>query len=233
MTSTQRSIALDAEQGSELYLLPRAREARPTLYVRFGKRALDLVIGVPLLVAALPAIVLLAAVVVATSGWPPFYRSRRVGRGGREFGMWKLRTMVRDAEAQIRSWRESDPSLLAEYSHNFKVRDDPRVTAFGRWLRRTSLDELPQLWNVVKGDMSLVGPRPIVADELRHYGREASTLLSVRPGITGMWQLNGRGRISYPERTLLELDCCQSLGLRRDLSMLVRTLTAPFRFDGL
>jgi lipopolysaccharide/colanic/teichoic acid biosynthesis glycosyltransferase len=176
---------------------------------------------------------LAATLVVLLDGWPPFYKATRVGKNGREFTMWKIRTMVRDAEARLDQWRVENPDLAAEFASNFKLADDPRITSFGRFLRRCSLDELPQLWSVVKGDMTLVGPRPIVKDELLHYGPYTEERLASPPGVTGLWQLGGRNRVTYPERTWLELHSCRSVSLKRDLSILARTLLTPFRFNGL
>jgi len=204
-----------------------------TIYSRHGKRVLDLALGIPLCLLATPVILAIAVMVVALYGWPPFYRGKRVGKGGREFSMWKIRTMVPDAERKLQHWCEADKELAKEYSHNFKLKNDPRITRLGRFLRRSSLDELPQLWNVLQGDMSLVGPRPIVSEELYHYRASAEELLTFRPGITGLWQVNGRNEVSYPERTWFELRYCRNASLTGDLRILVKTLTAPFRFNGL
>jgi lipopolysaccharide/colanic/teichoic acid biosynthesis glycosyltransferase len=202
-------------------------------YQRFGKRALDLALAVPLCTLATPLILLLAATHSALHGWPPFHRGKRLGRGGREFSMWKIRTMGSDSEQQLQEWSESNPELAAEYARNFKLKNDPRITRFGRFLRCSSLDELPQLWNVLRGDMSLVGPRPIVADELLNYRDNAGELLAFRPGISGPWQVSGRNRIDYPERTWFELGYCRSVSLASDLRILLRTIAMPIRFDGL
>ena len=134
-----------------------AQRVEQSFYRRRGKRILDLALGIPLLVLALPIILVCALLTVALSGWAPFYGARRLGRGGRAFTMWKVRTMVRDADKMLLCWRETHPDLAREYDQKFKVKDDPRVTRLGRLLRRTSIDELPQLWNVVSGDMSSWG----------------------------------------------------------------------------
>lgn len=152
------------------------------------KRLFDLAIGVPLAIIALPIVAIAALVVVITSGWPPFYGARRVGLNGHEFSMWKLRTMVRDADKVLRHWQEQNPELAEEYRSNFKIKDDPRITPFGKFLRRTSIDELPQLWSVIKGDMSLVGPRPYYESELVAFPGAYDLITRVRPGLTGPWQ---------------------------------------------
>jgi len=202
------------------------------LYVRYGKRLFDLVIGGALLLVAAPVILVFAVAVVVTSGWPPFYAARRVGRHGRDFRMWKLRTMVRDAERRLEAWKETDPELASAFKANFKLAGDPRVTRFGRLLRRFSLDELPQLWNVVRGEMSLVGPRPITQREVSLYGAHAPLLLAAAPGLTGRWQVGGRNAVTYPARVVLELSYFQSISLAQDLQILARTLKAVVGAEG-
>ncbi len=203
-----------------------------TWYQRYGKRGLDLAMGVALLLLTVPLVLVLAVLVALTSGWPPFYVATRIGRDGKPFRLLKLRTMVRGADRSLEQWRVTDPEFEQDYVTGFKVQADSRVTLVGRILRRTSFDELPQLWNVVKGDMSLVGPRPIIEDELLQYGPHADTLLSVRPGLTGPWQLNGRNRIGYPERVWVELRYCNSSTFFGDLILLARTVVVPFRLSG-
>lgn len=203
-----------------------------TFYRAYGKRAFDLVLGTVLFLLAVPVILILALIVAVTSGWPPFYMATRVGKDGKTFRLWKLRTMVRDADRVLGTWRADVPDFEDQFVTGFKVQSDPRITLVGQFLRRTSLDELPQLWNVVRGDMSLVGPRPVVQDELSHYGPYRDRFLSVRPGLTGRWQVNGRNRITYPDRVWVELECCASSTLRGDLVLLAKTMIVPFRLSG-
>jgi lipopolysaccharide/colanic/teichoic acid biosynthesis glycosyltransferase len=187
---------------------------------RFGlKRGFDLCVGASMLVLALPLIAAIAALVSAADGGPAFYRQRRVGRGGRPFTLVKFRTMVVDAESMVDSvrGRSVTDGLL------FKVPDDPRVTRVGRWLRRSCLDELPQLWNVLRGEMSLVGPRPIAADP-RSFSDAEHERHRFRPGITGSWQVYGGQRRSYQEMIRFDLDYVRRWSLRRDLAILLRTL---------
>ena len=200
-----------------------------TFYRRAGKRFFDLALAIPLLIIAAPIILVLAVAVVLASGPGPFYGSVRVGRNGK-FKMLKLRTMVRDADKVLEQWRRAHPELAAMYEQDFKLADDPRVTWLGKMLRRTSLDELPQLWNVIVGDMSLVGPRPVNEDELRKYGAMAQELLTVKPGLTGRWQIGGAARVPYPERTHIEIGYCRRLSFWDDLRILLITLAAPFRW---
>lgn len=191
------------------------------------KRAIDVALSVIGLTIAAPVLLVASLAIRCESSGSPIFGHVRVGRGGRRFRCWKLRTMTADAEQRLLS----DTALLEAYQRNgFKLPDssDPRVTRVGRVLRQSSLDELPQLWNVLVGDMSLVGPRPLVADELRHYDGQVLTLLSVRPGLTGAWAVNGRHHLPYPQRTEIELAYVRTLTLRRDLQILLRTASAVF-----
>jgi lipopolysaccharide/colanic/teichoic acid biosynthesis glycosyltransferase len=206
--------------------------AARTFYANAGKRAFDIVLSLVLLVALAPVLLLLAAAVAVTSGFPVFYGGERVGKDGRPFRMWKLRTMVPNAEAIIEEWKRKGTEEGLIYFQSYKLRKDPRITPLGRFLRKTSLDELPQLWNVLRGDMSFVGPRPIVEGELEKYGEDADAFLSVRPGVTGLWQVSGRNQIDYPERAYLELDYVRRLSLRQDAAVLLRTVPVLLKRNG-
>ena len=231
-TSLYRRVQVPEASGGEALAVLEEGELRGGFYARFGKRALDILLVVPLLIVLSPVIVLAALAVVLTSGWPAFYAAERVGQGGRVFRMWKIRTMRKDAESILEEWLQ-DPELGAEYRRSYKVARDSRITWIGRLLRKSSLDELPQLVNVIRGEMSLVGHRPVVEEELElHYGEDASVLLSVRPGITGLWQVGGRNGVGYPTRSTVELAYVDSSSLAGDLSILVRTLLIPLRFNG-
>ncbi len=196
-----------------------------------AKRAVDVVGGLVLLAAAAPLIAIGALAVLLGSGRPVLFGHVRLGQGGRTFRCWKLRTMQVDAEARL----ERDPALRRRYVENgFKIplADDPRVTRVGRWLRRTRLDELPQLLNVLGGTMSLVGPRPIVREELEWFGPDAALLLREKPGIFGEWSSRGRRRPGYPERARLELCYVRDRTLARDLRILLRSIPAVFGGQG-
>jgi lipopolysaccharide/colanic/teichoic acid biosynthesis glycosyltransferase len=189
------------------------------------KRVFDVMAsGVALLVLA-PLLAAAALMVRAESEGSPLFGHLRIGRGGTRFRCWKLRTMHPDAEQRL----ASDPELFARYRANdFKLPDaeDPRITCVGRMLRKTSIDELPQLWNVFRGEMSLVGPRPIVAEELPYFRGDVLTLLSVRPGITGAWAVNGRHHLAYPRRAEVELAYVRTRSIATDASILLRTIGA-------
>lgn len=191
-----------------------------------GKRLIDIVGALVGLVLLAPVFAALAALVVLDSGGPAFHRRRVLARQGYEggepqgFDAFKFRTMHQNADEILRR----DPDLMRRYQKDFKLKDDPRVTRIGDRLRRTSLDELPQLWNVLKGQMTLVGPRMICPAELEKYGDNAAKLLSVKPGLTGLWQVSGRQHISYPERVRLDMWYIDNRSLTLDLEILVRTV---------
>lgn len=187
------------------------------------KRALDVTAALLLLVLAAPLLLTGAVAVLITSGSPVLFGHRRLGRHGVPFRCWKLRTMQTDAELVL----STVPQLREQYVANgykLPVAEDPRVTPLGRFLRRTHLDELPQLLNVLNGTMSLVGPRPVVEDELFNYGERGAELLRVRPGIIGEWTSRGRERPPYPERADVELTYVGRHSLRRDLGILLRSV---------
>jgi lipopolysaccharide/colanic/teichoic acid biosynthesis glycosyltransferase len=192
------------------------------------KRLLDLSVGVPLLVLSLPAWLAATAAVKLTSPGPVFYRHRRLGRDGREFWCWKFRTMRTDADQIL----EQNPELRRQFEVDFKLDDDPRITRVGAFLRRTSLDELPQLVNILRGEMSLIGPRPIVPKELTKYGEDAEKLLTVPPGLGGLWQAFGRSDTTYPERVRMDMSYIDRRSLKMDLYLLLRTACAVFRRRG-
>lgn len=168
------------------------------------KRTVDIVGALALTIVLLPALLLLCLVVAITSGTSPIFAHSRVGRGGKSFSCYKFRSMCVDSEARLERLLEENPSLREEWELHHKLAHDPRVTQLGKFLRTSSLDELPQLVNVLLGDMSLVGPRPIVSSELEKYGRHVSTYLTMKPGLTGLWQISGRSSTSYRRRVAID-----------------------------
>jgi lipopolysaccharide/colanic/teichoic acid biosynthesis glycosyltransferase len=191
----------------------------------------DLAGATLLLVLATPLLLAGIALVYVAGGRPVFFGHRRVGRGGRPFRCWKLRTMTVDAEAAL----DEDPALLERHRElGFKLPDaeDPRVTGWGRWLRQTYVDEIPQLFNVLGGSMSLVGPRPVVAEELELYGTGRDLLLAVKPGVFGAWSSLGRARPPYPERARVELDYLRERTAWVDARILMRSLWAVLQGQG-
>jgi Undecaprenyl-phosphate galactose phosphotransferase WbaP len=212
-----------------LMLTARNNLARPV--PRFLKRLFDIVGSLMLLVVLAPLFAYLVWRIWQTGGAPVFSHAR-VGRYGRPFGCLKFRTMVPDAERVLKRVLEADPEARAEWERDFKLKDDPRITRIGAFLRRTSLDELPQLWNVLKGEMSLVGPRPIIEQELERYGDQVGYYLEIRPGITGLWQISGRNDTGYEDRVALDSWYVRNWSLWYDLVILVKTVRVVLRREG-
>lgn len=187
------------------------------------KRAGDIAAACVALVFLAPLMMVIAVVVRLGNRAPVLYAHRRIGRNGRGFGCLKFRTMHPDGDRRLAARLASDPALAAEWSRTRKLARDPRVSTVGRLLRRTSLDELPQLFNVLRGDMSMVGPRPVTSEELPRYGSSARAYLAVRPGLTGLWQVSGRNDLSYGERVRLDARYVRERTLLGDLAILLRT----------
>jgi exopolysaccharide production protein ExoY len=195
------------------------------------KRALDVTIALTGLVLAAPVMLVVALLIRATTGGPAIYSHSRVGFNGRPFNCYKFRSMVANADQVLRDHLANDPEAAREWKENRKLKRDPRITLFGMMLRKSSLDELPQLFNVLRGDMSCVGPRPIVTDELERYGDNVGEYLRARPGVTGLWQVNGRSSTDYSRRVSLDSQYVQNWSLWVDFIILVRTASAVMRFD--
>ncbi len=196
-----------------------------------AKRSFDIVVASVLIVLLSPLLVVIG-VVVRRDGGPAMYGHVRIGCGAVPFNCLKFRSMVTNADAVLRELLDRDPLARAEWEREFKLKDDTRITAIGRLLRKTSLDELPQLFNVLKGDMSLVGPRPIVSEELLRYGDNASYYLMAKPGMTGLWQVSGRNDVDYSTRVLLDVTYVKKLSLRTDIWILLRTVSVVLRGSG-
>jgi exopolysaccharide production protein ExoY len=211
--------------------LRRAVGRQGTHRGELAKRAMD-VAGATLLLALLTPLTAVLLALVWVGGGSPLFGHERVGRGGKRFLCWKIRTMVPDAPERLEAVLRSDPALAAEWGRDHKLRHDPRVTRLGRFLRLTSLDEVPQLWNVLLGEMSLVGPRPVTAAELTKYGPAARHYLAVLPGLTGMWQLEGRNDIPYSRRVLLDRYYVMTRSISLDFGLLCKTPVALIRRTG-
>ncbi len=186
------------------------------------KRVIDIIGSLALLVLFSP-LFLVVALMVSLDGGPVFYRHKRIGRDGKPFGCLKFRTMILGAEACLNEYLSYHPEQRREWEQDQKLAFDPRVTAIGNVLRRLSLDELPQLVNVLVGEMSLVGPRPVTEGELKHYGAAASAYLAVRPGLTGPWQVSGRNDVSYATRVAMDEAYVRNFSLWNDIVILLRT----------
>ncbi|MEQ1884653.1 MAG: undecaprenyl-phosphate galactose phosphotransferase WbaP [Bryobacteraceae bacterium] len=210
-------------------------EVRQRLLLRSAsvtKRVLDLFAVAVIGTVAAPIALLVAILIKLDSKGPVFYRQQRCGRGGSLFTAWKFRSMVADSASALEQGLQSDDALRNEWSSTQKLRRDPRITRVGRLLRRTSLDELPQLWNVLHGEMSLVGPRPIVEDEIARYGAGYALYKKVRPGLTGLWQVSGRNLVSYQERVEYDLYYVRNWSVWLDLHILARTIVVVISGEG-
>ena len=195
----------------------------------YTKRILDIVIALSALVIALPIMVSIA-ILLYLNGGSPIYSHERVGFGGRRFRCHKFRTMVPGADALLADLLAKRPDLEEHWRTHQKLPDDPRVTRLGRFLRKSSLDELPQLFNILIGDMSCVGPRPVTEEELEHYGSLIHAYQSVRPGLSGLWQVSGRNEVNFSDRVRLDLAYISNWSLRSDIVILARTPVALLDF---
>lgn len=187
------------------------------------KRAIDIVVAGLLLLVSLPLLAILVIAIKIASPGAAIFAHDRAGHGGRVFRCFKLRTMVPDAERVLQDVLDRDPALRAEFASKQKLTVDPRVYPLGSWLRRLSLDELPQLWNVVRGDMSLVGPRPLPLRETDKYGAALWVVLTVRPGLTGIWQVSGRSDLPYDKRIALDVSYAKNHTFAKDFGIILRT----------
>jgi exopolysaccharide biosynthesis polyprenyl glycosylphosphotransferase len=192
------------------------------------KAILDFVVSLVTVVLLAPVFLVISILIRRDSPGPATYRRRVVGLAGRRFDAYKFRTMIPDADAYLKA----HPELNKEWEQNGKVQDDPRITRVGRFLRRYSLDELPQLFNVLRGQMSLVGPRMITPAELKHFGRWRHNLLTVKPGMTGLWQVSGRSDLSYEERVRLDMQYIRNYTAWTDLKLIFDTVWAVLRGRG-
>ena len=188
------------------------------------KRIGDIVFSLIVLTLGSPIFILIGILVKLSSPGSVFYIQKRVGRNYREFGCIKFRTMYKDADDLLPNLLEKYPLMRKEFEKDFKLRQDPRITKLGRFLRRSSLDELPQFFNVLKGEMSVVGPRPIVSNEIIKYSLFMEEVISVRPGLTGLWQVSGRNNLSYKKRVELDLLYARNRNFLLDLEIIILTL---------
>lgn len=196
------------------------------------KRTLDIAIAAFSLVFFAPLMAAIAAALIVYDGRPVIYKHRRIGLGGRPFLCWKFRSMTRDSDQRLSEILNSSESCRRQWHSKQKLDRDPRAHRVGAVLRKSSLDELPQLVNVLRGDMSIVGPRPIVPEEIRRYGKHAPYYLALRPGITGLWQVSGRSDTRYSERVNLDVRYCRTWTIGGDIAIIVRTLLVLFTTRG-
>jgi exopolysaccharide production protein ExoY len=215
--------------------LPRSGDphvSRTDAVGRSPKRAIDLFLATTALVLLFPLLLIVAMIVKLGDRGPVLYSHTRIGFGGATFGCLKFRTMKIDASAQLAELLRTNPAARTEWETTWKLKSDPRVTVVGEILRKSSIDELPQLLNVVRGDMSLVGPRPITAEELPLYGENIATYMAGRPGLTGQWQTSGRNDVSYQHRVSLDVHYLRNWSIGRDFLIMAKTVLILFSWKG-
>jgi lipopolysaccharide/colanic/teichoic acid biosynthesis glycosyltransferase len=235
LTEKTTSILTPSEEARPQTIVYQPVPEAPAASLAKGeslKRVLDIVFCLLLMPVVIPICLVVALLIRLDSAGPVFFRHRRLGQFGTTFDMLKFRSMVDGADKMLASLLANDPVARKEFEDTYKLQKDPRCTRVGRWLRRTSLDEIPQLFNVLRGEMSIVGPRAIVEPELQKYGDAGYRLLTVKPGITGMWQVSGRSDVTYPERIQLDMAYIEQRSVRLDLSILLRTVLVVFRRTG-
>ncbi len=230
MTSQDVHLTKLLKTGNIRHRVPQFPSTPKTgLYRRVVKRALDISLVLLSLPIILPIIALLA-LIVSRNGGRPFYSQPRVGRNGAVFNMWKLRTMIHDADEVLETYLTDNPAMRTEWDTKQKLLEDPRVTPMGRFLRKSSIDELPQLFNVLRGDMSLVGPRPMMVDQREIY--PGNDYFELRPGITGLWQISDRNKTSFADRAFYDASYNQQLSLPTDVKILAATVRVVLRGTG-
>ena len=221
-----------ADSSTISWVRPQVSGTEQLFRYRVIKRAVDVAMVLFLCVVLSPLLVVIAMAVWITSPGPVLFSHRRIRRHGEFFTMWKFRTMCMNSGEVLERYLMAHPEARSEWRATHKLKCDPRVTRVGRFLRRTSLDELPQLWNVLNGTMSLVGPRPIVAAEVEKYGEYFWDYCAVKPGVTGLWQVSGRSELTYPQRVELDRHYAQNWSLGADAKILMRTCSCVVNRDG-
>ena len=221
MTSQFRSDTFDKRSEADL---TQDRDATPMKSV--AKRSLDILLSGMALIFLFPLLAAVALCIRFSDPGPILFAQERIGARGRRFKCYKFRSMVIDAQDRLKAHLAANPAAAEEWARDHKLQNDPRITGIGRFLRKTSLDELPQLVNILRGDMSIVGPRPIVEDEISKYGPAFAAYSAVRPGLTGAWQVGGRSDTSYDRRVQLDVDYVERWSLGRDIKIVLLTVPA-------
>lgn len=213
------------------YASARAQKG-PNKIDLFFKRLFDIAVSLALIILTGPLMLVMALAIKLQDGGNAVFAQTRYGLDGKAFRCFKLRSMVPDAQAQLEAYLEANPLARSEWAATQKLTNDPRITALGNFLRKSSIDELPQLFNILKGDMSLVGPRPIVEDEISRYGDHFKHYCSVRPGLTGLWQVRGRSNTSYTERVAMDVEYARTRTLPHDILIMFQTIPAVLASKG-
>ena len=219
----------EAILSRDIVIVPKiAKKARKINYMSV-KRVFDLVISTIGLIILSPIFLILAIIVKLDSKGPVFFAHTRYGKNGKKFKMYKFRTMYENAQDMI---NDCTPEQMKEWKENFKLQDDPRITKVGKFLRKTSLEELPQIVNIIKGDLSIIGPRPVIEEELEKYGENKEKFLSVTPGLTGYWQANGRSSTTYEQRMEMELYYIDHISPKLDFKIFFKTIESVIKKEG-
>ncbi len=203
-------------------------------YIKYSfiKRLFELIFSVTLIFATIPLTVFISLLIKLNSRGPIFYRQKRIGKNLKLFNCYKFRTMNLEADDMLNNLLSNSEEIRLEFEKTQKIKNDPRITKVGKFLRKTSLDELPQFINIIRNEMSLIGPRPIVEEEKKRYGKALKEVFSIRPGITGLWQVSGRNKLSYKRRILLDLIYVRNKNFSMDFNILIRTIgVILFPFD--
>lgn len=223
---------VDFYRGRDLGVVPLSTRPSFKFYSTFGKRLFDIALSI-LVLPLLAPLILMLWLMARKDGGHGFYSQTRVGLNGKTFRCWKLRTMVVDADATLKQMCDENPEIAEEWNQNQKLNDDPRITRVGRFLRASSMDELPQLWNIICGDMSFVGPRPFMENQASMYEDAGGRLYySVRPAITGPWQVFGRGQTSFADRVKYDQMYCRNVSFAKDIFLIWKTVGVVLRRTG-
>lgn len=196
---------------------------------KYVKRFLDFTLSLLGLIILSPVFLIISILIKRESDGPIFFKHKRIGKNGKEIYLYKFRSMVPNAEELIKKFT---PEQMKEFKENFKLENDPRITKIGKWLRKTSLDELPQLINILKGELSIIGPRPVIEEELEKYGNNKEKFLSVTPGLTGYWAANGRSNTTYEQRMQMELFYVDNISFKIDLKVFIKTILSVLKKEG-
>ena len=219
----------EAILSRDIVIVPKIAKKASKINYKSVKRVFDLVISTIGLIMLSPIFLILAIIVKLDSKGPVFFAHTRYGKNGKKFKMYKFRTMYENAQDMINDFT---PEQMKEWKENFKLQDDPRITKVGKFLRKTSLDELPQIVNIIKGDLSIIGPRPVIEEELEKYGENKEKFLSVTPGLTGYWQANGRSSTTYKQRMEMELYYIDHISPKLDFKIFFKTIESVIKKEG-
>ena len=219
----------EAILSRDIVIVPKIAKKASKINYMSVKRVFDLVISTIGLIILSPIFLILAIIVKLDSKGPVFFAHTRYGKNGKKFKMYKFRTMYENAQDMINDFT---PEQMKEWKENFKLQDDPRITKVGKFLRKTSLDELPQIVNIIKGDLSIIGPRPVIEEELEKYGENKEKFLSVTPGLTGYWQATGRSSTTYEQRMEMELYYIDHISPKLDFKIFFKTIESVIKKEG-